>query len=696
MQSYTVVLSSYQIAGQTGFLNHYIFLDPVYGTNFTYPVTSNGSSFIETLCSINLQPIVWIAPYIHASYPGSGIYVYDLIDNANMTLSGGAYIGAFAVDNNGVGINNKQYLRTSKPTLSTINFDQNSFSILVTVSSGNPSRYTGSSTKRIVSKGHFALSPGYVIQVNQGGTVFAGIGSNNPFGVGNGSVYHQTLTPSFDFNDWNQIAVTYDSDTKIFNCYINGDKQYLRPSLGVPSSYLLNVSGFDLDVSSGYSVLSATSKRDLFVGGAQEDVSVAGAGEFFNGLIGDLKFFDRALTQDEIDDNRNTVFYTSDPLYYPKYLLTADSGLFFPWGYQKSNRTQNIEIGTFKGPVSLTFCPSAIDGSIYPILKLRYDYGDGDFTEVDKNIYGETINVKTNFVFLTSQLPGFPTSFNPTHEYWPLSGIPVLYSPSVSAIASDGSYQIFNLTLSTVPDSIYSISDFRLINNTDIRNNQKLIVSESKFDSHYLQNFVFAQNELKVFPTHTPTPTPTITPTPTPTPTITSTPTITPTPTVTPTPTLTLTPTPTLTLTPTPTPTVTMTPTPTITLTPTPTPTITCPFIITVAGAGLPAVNGTYSLSADVNSNPVYVKNSDNRYLVLPTGYSGIAPDITSAVILSGNVNTAADLALVPYSTFYASTANPGAFCVTLGSYDAYQKVYMSGITSYVYLSGTGSYPTVS
>ena len=107
-------------------------------------------------------------------------------------------------------------------------------------------------------------------------------------------------------------------------------------------------------------------------------------------------------------------------------------------------------------------------------------------------------------------------------------------------------------------------------------------------------------------------------------------------------------------------------------------------------------MNGTYSLSADVNSNPVYIKDSDNRYLVLPVGYTGIIPYITSAAILSGNVNTPADLALVPYSTFYASTANPGAFCVTLGTYDAYQKVYMSGITSYVYLSGTGNYPTVS
>lgn len=48
MNTLNVVLSSHQIAGVPDYLNHYFFLDPVYGTNFTYPNTANGSFFNAT------------------------------------------------------------------------------------------------------------------------------------------------------------------------------------------------------------------------------------------------------------------------------------------------------------------------------------------------------------------------------------------------------------------------------------------------------------------------------------------------------------------------------------------------------------------------------------------------------------------------------------------------------------------------
>lgn len=49
MNSLNVVLStSQQIPGVPDYLNHYFFLDPVYGTSFVYPNTANGDTFLTT------------------------------------------------------------------------------------------------------------------------------------------------------------------------------------------------------------------------------------------------------------------------------------------------------------------------------------------------------------------------------------------------------------------------------------------------------------------------------------------------------------------------------------------------------------------------------------------------------------------------------------------------------------------------
>jgi len=48
MNTLNVILTSLQLSGASNFINHYFFLDPVYGTNFTYPNTANGSLFNTT------------------------------------------------------------------------------------------------------------------------------------------------------------------------------------------------------------------------------------------------------------------------------------------------------------------------------------------------------------------------------------------------------------------------------------------------------------------------------------------------------------------------------------------------------------------------------------------------------------------------------------------------------------------------
>lgn len=695
MQHYTVLLSSYQILGIPNFLNHYIFVDPVNGTSFVYPNTANGSNFALSLCAAAIPENFWLSPSVTTSYSGNGNVAYDFINQSKLILSGVNYKSAFFdFYNVGAGINSKEYMFNTDIYSQYLNFGINkSFTIIAYVSSMAPSTWgAGSGDRRVISKGHWALSPGYFISVNSSGIVRTGIGSTQGFAPGSNCMYFETFTSPINFNGVNQIAITVDRSSYTFCCYVNGVQQYLIPARDQNVTYLFDTSGFNINFSSIFSTACASSNKRLFIGGADENVGSSDAGQFFNGILGDIKIFDRALTNAEIILDSSATPYYNSLLYAsnattPSYAVTANGGLFFPWGYIKSNVTQNIDIGKFKGPTTITFNPSAIDYSLYPIVKIYYDFGDGHFTDVERNIYGQTISINTDYVFLSTGLAGIPNNYLVSHTYWP--GVhEAPYVPSISAIASDGVYNIFNISLTSVPDSIYSITDMRLLNKLDIdnRGKNKLIVSESKYNDYFLNNLVLEENVEAVFPTPTPTPTPTVTPTITPTPTLTPTPTVTNTPTPTPTPTVT----------PTPTPTVTNTPTPTPTITPTPTPTpLPCPSSITITGAGTTIINGTYTLSADIFGSTLFVNNANSSFIVVPTDTGG-APDITSAVIVSAIPNTVSSFTQVTGSMFYASSAAKAGFCIPLGStYDVYLSAYIFGISA-VELKGATPYPTVN
>lgn len=694
MQSYTVVLSSLQTAGTPGFLNHYLFSDPISGISFTYPATANGSAFITyALTGSNQGPSSWFASYIPQYF--DGYYIYDIVDptfsNGLLLENGGSFLpdvvvrprcsyalpgsdnkGVFFLNNQGATQFNKQVIAGFASQFN--NFSQDSFSILVTVSSGDPNRFTGSTNKRIISKGHWALSPGYVIQVNQSGTVFAGIGSTNAFGDGNGSVYHQTLTAAFNFNSWNHIAMTFDKDAQIFNCYVNGEKQYLRPSLGLPVTYLLNASGYDLDTSTSSTVLSASSLSNLWVGGPEQDFYAPDAGEFFNGLIADVKFFNRAVTIDEINQDRDSVYNSCGGIFFPQYALTANGGIIFPWGYVKTNNEYAISVEKFKGPATIVFCPSAIDSHLYPVLRIEYDFGDGNWTEVARNLYNRTVNIETNYIFVSAQIPGTPSDYNIAHDYWPLSGI-TTYNPSISVITGDGVYNIYSVSISAVPCSIYDVVDFKLLNKADIKpvNNQRLVVSELTYDKNYVNNTIFAENEVQILPTPTPMPSPV--------------PTFLPTVTFIPAPT------------PTPTPTPTATPTPTETPTPTPTPTqVPCPSRLNVSGAASTTVNGDYVLSASPDGvtfsvSGFYVKETDINYKLI---IASAIPDFlagtnTTSFIASGGLTTLTEIRSLTASVFYASSAVPVlGYCASTGVYDIPKSgTYAPLLNQQVLLIGT-------
>lgn len=176
------------------------------------------------------------------------------------------------------------------------------------------------------------------------------------------------------------------------------------------------------------------------------------------------------------------------------YPVTADGGLFFPWGYAKVNVTEYVDLGALKGPYNLIFSTSALDTSFYPVFKILYDFGDGEYYEIEKNVVANyTAGNLANI--LAGQLPENIQYAYVDHEYWPLNNVCTVYTPSVSVIFSNSVYNIYNITFSSYPDSIYSIEKFNLLNKSDVdssgRNN--FLVVESRYDDRYLNNFLLTR-----------------------------------------------------------------------------------------------------------------------------------------------------------------------------------------------------------
>ena len=242
--------------------------------------------------------------------------------------------------------------------------------------------------------------------------------------------------------------------------------------------------------------------------------------------------------------------------------------MFFPWGYPVQNSLTTFDLGEYKGDTTLIINPSAIDETFFTTLKIIYDFGDGsDIVNIEK---GTVVNYIPSVPALD---PGTPIDKVISHVYKPkeLNTI-TTYIPTISVISGNLSIQVFKLTLSVYPDSIFSINEFHLINSSQLTKSEdnvqkSLEILELRQDENlYASNFLLISsvpdpllNE-KSKRVYIPTPTPTCSLTITPT----KTPTITPSRT----PTQTYTPTLTINSSPTPTPSISITPTETPELTP--------------------------------------------------------------------------------------------------------------------------------
>jgi hypothetical protein len=162
------------------------------------------------------------------------------------------------------------------------------------------------------------------------------------------------------------------------------------------------------------------------------------------------------------------------------YPFTAQGGNFFPWGYIITNTLTFLTAGPFKGPYTITFVPSAVDTTYYPLLKIVYDFGDGTSQSVERSIASTTDAAN-------------PKTTSPAHDYWPASQIKTTYNPSVSVVNGSSVVNIFNITFDMYHDSLYEFGDYHLLDSLQLSKsfNRDLKVIEVT-DPEYVTLFKYA------------------------------------------------------------------------------------------------------------------------------------------------------------------------------------------------------------
>jgi len=136
---------------------------------------------------------------------------------------------------------------------------------------------------------------------------------------------------------------------------------------------------------------------------------------------------------------------------------SANAGLFYPWGYSKQDSITTLSAGNLKGPYTITFSPSGLDTSGYALLKIVYDFGDGTGFSTDNSIIYSVKGAGGNGITdSTKQVV--------THDYWPTNNYITTYTPTVTVLNGNLALNIFNISFSLVPISLFELDNISIIN----------------------------------------------------------------------------------------------------------------------------------------------------------------------------------------------------------------------------------------
>lgn len=160
---------------------------------------------------------------------------------------------------------------------SRVNFGTGSFTLATHL------RTTGTSFQRVISKGNFGNTNGYLLATNGGGITFAmGSGGNQAQSLG------MNTPAGFNDGNWHHVAVVVNGSARTVQIYVDGVAQ----PLAVGTGYCGTASGTTV----AYASCSpkATSKDRLHLG------SYNGTTEFFDGALDDVRLYNRAIGASEL------------------------------------------------------------------------------------------------------------------------------------------------------------------------------------------------------------------------------------------------------------------------------------------------------------------------------------------------------------------------------------------------------------
>jgi hypothetical protein len=141
------------------------------------------------------------------------------------------------------------------------------------------------------------------------------------------------------------------------------------------------------------------------------------------------------------------------------YLTAFNDGSFFPWGFVSTTVPVNIPLGILKGPYTIIFSTSGLDTSVFNIIKVLYDFGNGQT---------QAVNYPIGNSFLGIALINGPGNTNVSQTYYPLNAGGTTYTPGLTVINGNLTSYIYNISFTLIPSSIYELGEIHLLNSTSI------------------------------------------------------------------------------------------------------------------------------------------------------------------------------------------------------------------------------------
>lgn len=154
----------------------------------------------------------------------------------------------------------------------------------------------------------------------------------------------------------------------------------------------------------------------------------------------------------------------------PSYTAQYNDGSFFPWKYVIQTFTTNLPTVNLKGPYTITFSTSGLDSSLFGILKVLYNFGDGT---------NRVVNYPAGNSYTGIALIERPGDVNVSNSYYPQSSGSTTYTPSITVVNGNLVSFVYNLTANVYPASIYDLTDIHLLDSISVG------VSSSKLFSIY-------------------------------------------------------------------------------------------------------------------------------------------------------------------------------------------------------------------